>query len=558
MRELSSAISAGTLCRFRCATLAIGIFTVEASGLDAADAPFRRGDANVDGVVDLADGVRILGALFLGDGDFTCEDALDADDSGVLDLSDAIYLLRHLFAGTPAPPTPGIENCGLDFLGRDSLSCDEYRPADASLACHARAAEDVLPLPLFLANSPTPPLAICDFNGDEQLDILSTSERQLEIRFGVPGRRLSAPQLVDDVDARSLARVMCADLDGVDGVDVVRYGTWRYRVLSNDGSGRFRLTDGRPVFGQASRIQLEAGVAVDVNRDDVLDLVFFAGSTTAQRLTIESLVVVVGIPGGGFELPVYPTLPSPTRVAPQRALVSADFDGDNLEDVAFLEQGAGFGVLLLLNNGDTTFLPKSVPTFETQTSLVTGDFDGDGRIDLAATTQTGKLSLLRGNGTGEFAEEILYDDPANSFTDLFATEPDEQGLREVVAVGTETVIFQNGPDGFEPTSSLSSIPFPLDAADLDGDDRLDFVTAGSTGFSVLFSDAREAFSISRIRSDPAQSLHLADVDRDGAPRSNRDVHQGRRCVSQSRRKLFRAAHVACARKRGPLFDLRGR
>jgi hypothetical protein len=87
--------------------------------------PFRRADANVDGNVDIADAVRVLGYLF-SHRTLECVDAADANDSGVVDIADAIFTLGYLFASTDAPPPP-FENRGLDPTD-DALSCDAYNP----------------------------------------------------------------------------------------------------------------------------------------------------------------------------------------------------------------------------------------------------------------------------------------------------------------------------------------------------------------------------------------------------------------------------------------------
>ena len=69
---------------------------------------FVRGDANDDDIVDLSDGVAILGDLFLGDtaAAASCRDALDADDSGGLEITDAVYVFGFLFRGGPRMPQP--------------------------------------------------------------------------------------------------------------------------------------------------------------------------------------------------------------------------------------------------------------------------------------------------------------------------------------------------------------------------------------------------------------------------------------------------------------------
>ena len=85
---------------------------------------FLRGDALADGALDLSDAIAILLALFAGQGEGSCPDALDADDDGSLAIADAITLLLHLFQGGAGLPAPSGE-CGQDRTG-DVLQCPAY------------------------------------------------------------------------------------------------------------------------------------------------------------------------------------------------------------------------------------------------------------------------------------------------------------------------------------------------------------------------------------------------------------------------------------------------
>ena len=58
-------------------------------------APFVRGDSDLSGSLDITDGIRTLGFLFLGNpSQLDCLDAGDSDDSGQLTITDGIYLFR--------------------------------------------------------------------------------------------------------------------------------------------------------------------------------------------------------------------------------------------------------------------------------------------------------------------------------------------------------------------------------------------------------------------------------------------------------------------------------
>jgi hypothetical protein len=82
---------------------------------------FIRGDATLDGKVNLTDPIHILLYLFQG-GALPCLDAADSDNSEKLDLTDAVVLLNHLFKGGPAPPAPYPER-GSDPDADPALGC---------------------------------------------------------------------------------------------------------------------------------------------------------------------------------------------------------------------------------------------------------------------------------------------------------------------------------------------------------------------------------------------------------------------------------------------------
>ncbi|MBI4605074.1 MAG: FG-GAP repeat protein, partial [Planctomycetes bacterium] len=91
-------------------------------------APFRRGDADLNGRIEITDAIRGLTYLFVDGVPPACLDALDADDSGDVDITDSIRILTYLFLGGAEIPAPGPAACGQDPTG-DALSCagDEGR-----------------------------------------------------------------------------------------------------------------------------------------------------------------------------------------------------------------------------------------------------------------------------------------------------------------------------------------------------------------------------------------------------------------------------------------------
>ena len=87
---------------------------------------FRRGDANADGTLDIADPITVRDYLFAGGPGLSCLKSADSNDDGTVDIADVIYLLAYLFAGG-SPPYAPFTQCGLDQT-EDGLSCEYHVP----------------------------------------------------------------------------------------------------------------------------------------------------------------------------------------------------------------------------------------------------------------------------------------------------------------------------------------------------------------------------------------------------------------------------------------------
>ena len=120
---VDTGVPAGTYTYTVTALTATGVSTTEqcsATVSAGTGAPFRRGDANSDGMYDISDAITVLVRLF-GTGTVTCENALDANDDESVNVADAVYLLQALFGTGPFPTAPA-PNCGVDPTA-GALSC---------------------------------------------------------------------------------------------------------------------------------------------------------------------------------------------------------------------------------------------------------------------------------------------------------------------------------------------------------------------------------------------------------------------------------------------------
>jgi hypothetical protein len=76
--------------------------------------PFRRGDCDGNGLVNITDAIVGLNWLFKGGAEPACPDTADVDDDGKAGLTDMVVIVNYLFKAGPAPAAPGPDDCGAD------------------------------------------------------------------------------------------------------------------------------------------------------------------------------------------------------------------------------------------------------------------------------------------------------------------------------------------------------------------------------------------------------------------------------------------------------------
>ena len=93
---------------------------------ECQDSDFVRGDCSGNGIFNIADAIVSLNYLF-GQIPVSCDDACDANDDEIVNIADAVFKLAALFSGgaLPAEPFPG---CGPDPEGA-LLGCESYGAA---------------------------------------------------------------------------------------------------------------------------------------------------------------------------------------------------------------------------------------------------------------------------------------------------------------------------------------------------------------------------------------------------------------------------------------------
>jgi hypothetical protein len=228
-------------------------------------------------------------------------------------------------------------------------------------------------------------------------------------------------------------------------------------------------------------------LSADLNGDGKLDLAYLVSTQTGSP---SSVIIQLGKGDGSFQSPVS----YPVGKVPQSLIVS-DFNGDGKPDLA-LANTQDNTVSILLGKGDGTFQPGStLPVLNAPEVLIAGDFNGDGKLDIVAgyrfqdTGDVGGISVLLGNGDGTFTHLVDYqagflvfglavgDFNRDGKLDLIvAAESPQVGIVLTFLEGKGDGTFQASP-AITPSANLEA----LAAADLNGDGRLDLITADLGG-----------------------------------------------------------------------------
>ncbi|MCP4632630.1 MAG: T9SS type A sorting domain-containing protein [candidate division Zixibacteria bacterium] len=170
---------------------------------------------------------------------------------------------------------------------------------------------------------------------------------------------------------------------------------------------------------------------------------------------------------------------------------SADFDGDNDNDLAVTKNNDN-NVTILINNGDGTFqAPVNYAVNYYTVSLTCKDFDGDNDIDIAATYQItiGKVCILLNNGDGTFYLAYEFSTGDDGFA-VFSSDLDGDNDYDLM-IGhylsdSLSILFNNGDATFQSPVYYPTGGFPMFVCsyDLNGDNANDLAVVNNDDYTV--------------------------------------------------------------------------
>lgn len=320
------------------------------------------------------------------------------------------------------------------------------------------------------------------------------------------------------------AYVVRADFngDGIPDLAVLNEVGHSITILLGKGDGTFQAAPNTLQLSSQGSGPLMAVVG-DFNRDGNADLAVVMGNTS-------TIAVFLGHGDGTFA----PAILNSQAASVSYLLVVADFNGDGIEDLAVensTSSGSG-SVSILLGNGDGTFNASTVVAsgISFPADLVEADFNGDGIPDLAFVNGAvaSSVVVLLGNGDGTFKTLPAVLTP-DYLTYIAVADFNQDGKPDIfadAAYGTETLL-GNG-DG---TFSAPAISPPIIGPTPQGIAVADFNGDGKPDVALLFEDVSTvstllgngdgtfgaAVSIPLPAGDEPSSIVAGDWNGDGIP-----------------------------------------
>ena len=340
-----------------------------------------------------------------------------------------------------------------------------------------------------------PQFAVADFNKDGKMDI------------AVPATGGAAILMGDGTGAFTLGAIVpvsgyvaAGDVNG-DGIpDLAVSSLPNVSIALSNGDGTFQTPYAIPVPTSNDLLLI-----ADVNHDGIPDLV-----TTAVR-------VAFGLGGGQFAAAkYYPVADSPAGVAVAR------LRADGPVDIVY--QGRYY-LSVLLNQGRGRYEDGLQYNLGLPQCIAVADFNRDGKPDMAVMeAQSGTIRILLGTGrprspfrkggTVNFAVSCLgtADMNGDGIPDLVAT-------RSPNYLNTVVLVFLGNGDGTfrVPSSRYVNFLAPLAFADLNGDGKMDVITADGFYLAGNGDGTLQPPVFLLKKGQGGQDVQVGDFNGDGKP-----------------------------------------
>lgn len=316
------------------------------------------------------------------------------------------------------------------------------------------------------------------------------------------------------------ANVSIGDLNGDGILDLLlvngRHWPRVSRVFLGDGHGGFRA----PYDLGTTAYRSYSGRLVDLDGDGDLDVIL---SNDAPDPKVIYLNDGKGhfVPGGTYGRPEWDT----------RNVAVADLDGDGQRDIVVANRSDHPANYICLNRGKGRFdADCTVFSRESATTITPADFDHDGHIDLVVPNRdAGQSYVYFGGPNAAFssAKRVPFGPPDARIRMAEAADLDGDGRLDIVAIDEKrgTAVYFGQKDGtFSPGLTLEDgkiTPYALAVGDLNLDGKIDIVVGHVEAPSTIYFNDGSGRHYVPVRFGDAKGavygFAIADLDRDGLP-----------------------------------------
>jgi len=325
--------------------------------------------------------------------------------------------------------------------------------------------------------------------------------------------------LLLETTAETSANVSVGDVNGDGHLDLVlakgRHWPLVDRVLLGDGAGHFAA--GYDLGPDADRSY--SARLVDLDRDGDLDVVVSNDAPDPKRVYLNDGRGHFHV-GSTFGRPEWET----------RNATVADLDGDGYPDIVVANRSGDASTnYICFNRGAGRFDADCVGfSHEPATTITAADFDGDGLIDLAVPHRDGgqsRVYLAGPRGRYGAAHIVPFGPPDAHIRMAEAADLDGDGRLDIVAIDERrgpAIYFGRKGGTFAPGVPVTvapTAPYALAVADLNGDGKPDIVLGQVEASSVAYVNDGTGRHFHEVHfgdgRGTAYGFAIADLDGDG-------------------------------------------